>query len=411
MRCVAAFLLASIALFCELTVDVKAQTVDPLDMLFVTDDDARNWPGCDRIVVVDAANGRHVAEGDYRPSPGRLSSTSDGRIVVSTNNNNAAFVTALLGTSDFRTRWTSFIISRPVLVGGPVSFSPNDEMLLVARPTGIGRYWVRQFDRTTIGREEGRFELSSNVSSILFTSDSATAVLIRVDGEVDFIDPVTMLAKLSSLTYSPIPRPDESKLRKTFAAISPDDRYIVINSGSSRISVLDLTTHTSFSVDLEGVTATYGVGFNHRSSSNLLAVNGRSAVAVYDFDPNTQVRLLARIGIPPQDPDDLDATNDYMDRPSSLTWTGRGDGVVAAIGGQQEFRILDFREEDVSSSLTRRLDFDGCKVPMDSWQTALDVVSLNDRYHPPPPSSTTTPSQPKLFATADQLGFTSSTPW
>jgi Mg-chelatase subunit ChlD len=166
---------------------------------------------------------------------------------------------------------------------------------------------------------------------------------------------------------------------------------LVINTGQRQLSVVDLATGRSVLVDASGVNKTLGVRFNLAlTETPILAVHGYSAVAVYEFRGQRDPQLLGKVAIAPQVYHPALAEVD-MDRLGTLAWTGRGDGVIAARGGRQEYSIFDYRPDD-SPVLRKRLDFDSCTSGLDRYTgMEIDVVTLNGRIRTPEPSRTAPP--------------------
>jgi hypothetical protein len=190
-----------------------------------------------------------------------------------------------------------------VLAGQPVAISPDDATLLLSRPGYvIDKFLLANMTDTSLGPDVGQYR-GVEPAQFLFTADSRTVYVVGINGEVHEIDVASMTRVGDPITYDPGVVPRRFRLHRTFAALSPDDQYIVINTGGSRLNVVDLSARRSTLVDAPGVRQTHGLGFNYANRKRtLLAVHGEVAVAVYEFHrdgathttgPNRRSPLLA----------------------------------------------------------------------------------------------------------------------
>jgi Mg-chelatase subunit ChlD len=183
---------------------------------------------------------------------------------------------------------------------------------------------------------------------------------------------------------------DDYRLRNTHAAMTPDGRYLVVNTGIGLVNVVNLATGTTELVSTPGLAKTLGVEFNYGiKTPTYVAISGHSAVGVYEFLDDGQFVPVGLAPIPGQQwPPGMSGTYELVGRHASMAWTGHGDGIVVAINGEKEFRILDFRATQ-DPVLQKRLDFDSCAGGRYT-STGTDVLTLNDRLRSPTPSPTAT---------------------
>ena len=107
------------------------------DLVFVTDDMTRYDPGCEAISIFDSSNGTDIVRGGFHPSPGRLTVTPDGKLVVAMSINNGPFVYLLTRTPTDGATWRTFRVNltRGLQAGQP-AISPNGEILLLPMLNG-----------------------------------------------------------------------------------------------------------------------------------------------------------------------------------------------------------------------------------------------------------------------------------
>jgi Mg-chelatase subunit ChlD len=221
--------------------------------------------------------------------------------------------------------------------------------------------------------------------------DSRTAYVVDTRGQVFALDLDTMQQVGPAMAYTPVKINQSWRLRQTFASVSPDGRYLVINTGGRDINVLDLVNHRTYLVDTPGIATTYDLEFNYaQTQDSLLAIHGQRGVAVYRFHGAAELEPLALTALPGQQYNNGFLSFPGEQRIDTLAWTGRGDGVIAAIAGAQEFRILDWLPGP-PSSLRTRLDFDSCNwIYPEYYGLQVDVVTVNKPHPPTPPTSTPT---------------------
>jgi len=388
----------------------RAATVTPVaDVIFVSDDDARPRRGCDALSVVDATTGRTVSVGDEYVSPGRIAGTSDASLVLAVSTNSTLsrgegswppFIYSMRRSSAESMQWRSSAFSMARAVhGGSIAVYPNDQHLVLASPAGLDKYDVANVTSSSLGPTVAR-ATGLRVGDIAVAGDSSVVFAATVDGKVFSLDADNLTELAPPIGFEPVSG-QAQRLRNTNITLAGDGRFLVINAGNRpEITVVDLVAGTSVALPLESQRESWGVAFDLSGANNgLLAVHGRSRVAVYEFRGTEQLRQVALADVPPQSFSNWDVGPENpisakeLPRVAALAWTGRGDGVVATIGTAKEFRILDFHASG-PPSLTRRLDFDGCTASP-GWGVGFDILTFNGRIHTPTATPTaTSPATP-----------------
>jgi Mg-chelatase subunit ChlD len=244
-------------------------------------------------------------------------------------------------------------------------------------------------------------------ADIVFAEDGRTAYVVGSDSFVHVIDVATMSRIGEPIAYLPSAPIGTWRVLRTYAALSPEGRYLVISTGSyqsGRVNVIDLVTRRSAALKPPQISETWGVAFNRAGHGyGLLAIHGRTRVGVYRFDGLGELSTVAVAPVlPARGLGDIGGYDPADFRTGALAWSGSGDAVVVAIGGVAggpEWRVLDLALGE-TPRLTRRLDFDSCTwhdvgpprtgVHGDSVQP-LDVVSVNDRLPGLTPTPTASP--------------------
>lgn len=398
-----------------------ATAADPLDYIFVTDDCAAWLAGCDAIAVVDARDGNMIASGETRFSPGRLAVTSDGALAVASFTNNEYMIATLAlvaGATPGGDRWVTKFVPARIDWGGPIAVSPDDRALLLTTPGEIQKYRLDDIRDGVLGAPAGTIA-AAGVADIVFAADSATAYAATATVEVLVLDVQSMAAIGAAISYQPVNTPAARRIRNTFSALSPDGRYLVINTGGPKLNIVHLAARISTLVNVPGLAKTLGVAFDHASPEGaLLAVHGHTKVGLYKL-AGDRLEFVDSIGVPAQVPPvhDPPIREDLIwPRVGSLAWTGRGDAIIAAIGGgPREFRIIDVRAGG-QPVLAKRLDFDACTYAGEradsAYQQEFDVVTLNKPglNGPPPTPAATMSSSPTVSTTPSWTTVPSETP-
>jgi Mg-chelatase subunit ChlD len=376
-----------------------AATVSPQDFVIVTDDKADPGPenahGCDEVLIRSSETGVEIARSAWGVSPGRLAATSDGSTILSMWNNSlhagGGFVRVMVRLPGDPPRWTSHDVGISATMGGAIAVSPDDKTILMgARQREVEKHRVADITPTSLGKAAGVFA-GVRAAEIKFSPDSSTAYLVDTDGWVYVLDVGTMQAIGAPIAYQPVSVSNDARLRNTFASLSLDGRYLVINTGGPQLNVVDVVARLSVLLDAPQLDMTRGLVFDYTvPGDNLLAVHGHNAVAIYRFHGTNALELLARTGLAGQQ---YPSDGYNQRRVDTLAWTGRGDGVVAAIAGEKEYRILDW-VAGPPASLRQRLDFDACGQTFqpDEFGRQIDILTLNQRPAAPTPTPTVAPT-------------------
>lgn len=367
------------------TTPARTDSVDPLDRLFVSSSASADQPGCGTISLVDLTTGRRLVSGEQTPDHGRITVRGDGRLGLGVSNWNRPHVVSTLELLDpVSFRWGRHLTAMRVDHGGPVAITPDDASVLIAKAGGsLERHALAEREGKVFGPAKAAFK-GATVAEIEFLSDSQ-AVLLDTSGEMHFVDIDSLRPTRPSAVFQPIAGGQERRLRNTHASISPSGDHLVVGTDSGHIGITDLATHAHVRVPAPGLLKTLDVEFNYSSGrTEYLAVSSLGAVAVYEFletDDLPELRLIDTARVPRQTYSDR-TVQLGGDRGATLAWTGRGDAVVVAIGGHNEFRVLDF-DPDSQSPLSIRYDIDVCEADAERFQgSGHDVVSLNRRVKP-----------------------------
>ncbi len=294
--------------------------------------------------------------------------------------------------------------------GAPVAISPDDTVFLIPNRGGVAieKFLLAERGASALGPSRGS-NPSPVAPDIVFSWDSRTAYVVDTVGGVHAVDVATMTRAQPVIPYEPVNKPASRRIRWTHAALSPDGRFLVINSGRDRISVVNLDIGSSVQVDTPDLQTTLDLAFDHsRSNTVYLAVHGHSAVAVYEFHGPDPLELVVRVIIAPQR---APARNIEWEgeRIGTLAWTGAGDGVIAASGGRQEYTVFDFQPSQ-APGLVPRLSFDSCQQNRPEYfGQQIDVLTLHGRLTPAPTTPTATLAPSVTSTPADTIAPSPST--
>jgi Mg-chelatase subunit ChlD len=389
------------------------------ELVFVTDDDASiTASGCDAITVVEASIGRALHWGGQAVSVGRLAASPDGLLAVSVSNNSeygsrgqvSPFLYVLSRRSlDDRSWRTDWRLMSGLTMGGPVAISPSGKVLLLPIRGGVQKYFVQALVGAYPGAPVGRYG-SAPTGGMAFSADSQTAYIADVNGLIHIVDVESMTRTEDLIAAQPVAGSHERRVRNTNTSLSPDGRYLVTNiGGQGNLNVIDLRLGIAATVKATGLSETWGVDFNHVTRDhNLLAVHGRSTVAVYALQSQDSLSLLASAPVAPQQLDAWggpDPRGPNYARVAALSWTGKGDGLVVATGSTREWRVFDYHP-GTPARLARRTDFDSCDHPR-GFGMALDVIAVERAF--PTPTGMASPL-PSATATASPTSSPTSTP-
>jgi Mg-chelatase subunit ChlD len=415
---------------------------EPADLAFVTDDLALvQFPGCDAISVIDVRSGAAIARSKGNTSPVQLAVSSNGGVAVALSS--GAFLHVLSRQPPPATDWVTHYVkedrSPAQWIDGraAIAITPDDALILVAVRGGVESYALGSVAAGNRGPMIGRWgfaQESTVAADIEIAADSRTAYVAGTDGFVHVVD-VGPMVERQTIPYVPTALLEKNRVARTYAALSPDGRYLVINAADQErdmLNVIDLAAETSATATVPGLGESWGVQFNYAARNHgLLAVHGRTHVAVIRFVPEGASAILASARVPPPSVQDWirghPSNGDQEARIGALAWSGSGEAAIANLGppSAKEWRVLDY-EAEPSPSLTRRLDFDSCTWVEPGgdppnyrgrrFPLGLDVVTLNRQLHPPDPSPTptvtasTTPESATVTATGTPTRTTSPTP-
>jgi Mg-chelatase subunit ChlD len=426
--------------FCTIAVYLAPRTAaihtaypsrEPLleDLVFVTDDAARLYDaGCDAISVVDIRTGAMIAVGSCDYSPGQLAVNSDGSLIASLGHPES-FLHVLRRIPEGGEEWRSQFLRDDRIPAewakaGAIAFTPDNRTAIIATYGGIESYELTSIGRTTRDTALASYQFSdpqTTAAEIVVSADSELAYVVATDGSLHIVRVRDLALAQDPLPYWPPANNRDYLVRRTYSSLAPDGRYLVINTADQHrgsLNVIDLELGTVQLVRLPGVRESWGVRFNYaRPDQRLLAVHGRTHVAIYGMETVTEPELLAEARVPaPSISAIVEAVgrNGYkMARLAALAWSGNGDAVIANLGlpSRKEWRILEY-SDGPPAKLTRRLDFDSCswvEDPPRLLPQGYDVQTLHEPLNPPKPTptqtSTTSPtpvasSTPTLHQTA-----------
>lgn len=379
-----------------------AVSVAPEDLVFVTDDNAQQFGGCDAISAIDRRRGRAVARGRQYVSPGQIAATTDGMLALAAATNNGRFLAVLRRESQDAARWTSASVAAGVRPGSAVAISPDDSIVLLNTPGGaLEAHNLVRLAGGNASSPIARADVGA-VADMVFSRNGRLVYVVTTVGEIHILESPSLSAVRPSIKYPPVTLATANRLRNTHASLSPSGEILVVNTAGPTVTVVRLDHGSVASLSTPGLRKTYGLAFNYAVDDDagaLLAVHGRSAVAVYRLRDTAALELAARASVPPQDPPTLPGAPDWS-RVATLAWTGAGDGLVAAVGGKKEFRVLQYDTE--TSSLTRSFEFDSCEATLvvTDYDQQFDVLTLHDRLHTRPPTPTSPTATATRLATA-----------
>ena len=413
--------------------------VAPGHFLAVTDVCLRLEPGCGAITVADAADGAVLARGapDWPSArrPSRLAVTSDAMLLIAKAWQHQKVLVSKWQPSEATWAEGWIDVGDSSWFGSAIAISPDDETLLVAGLDSVFRYDMANVSVGTLGPRTGSATITGKrqtryhetaAGAIAFTADSRFAYVLTNDGYVLKLEIQSMAWQGTPLAYPVTHRQRDYRLTRTFAALSPDEQTLVINTGEEgggvgQLTLVDTRSWTLKVVDAPGLRQTWGVAFNYVGyNRGLLAVHGGSRVGVFRL-VGDELAAIAMASVPePQEEWQSDITGpvDNM-RFAALAWSGDGErlivnrGPYSGDGGARfaEWRIL-LLTTDSPRQLERVADFDSCvsldlAVEIGRDGAGQDVVTVQDRptltatptasatpttTHTPPPSSTPTTS-------------------
>ncbi len=377
-----------------------AAPADAVDWIFVSDDDATpDVPGCDAHSVVHAGTGEVLVRGDQHVSPGRLTLTSDGSQAISACFNNGQFLYVLRRTQDTWHNAKTSQIDANILQGARSAVTPDDQGLLLSMGLYPGRSDLHRYELSGVTDyrlgQPSAVRRDISAAEIVFGRDPTVAIVLDFTGSVFFLDTTTLADTREPIPYERPSGTARTAFRNTNAAVSPDGRYLVINTGNrGRVSVIDIDTGNTTVLALPGLSEAWDLEFNYAALNHgLLAVHGKNRIGVFRFAGTDEPSLVADVSIRGQTEGDWGPPGKDYYRGNSIAWTGRGDGVIAAVRSVKEFRVWDLDADAPEPLLQHRFDFDTCTGSGRFFE--LDVITLNrPSYSTPLPSPTacSTPS-------------------
>ena len=226
-------------------------------------------------------------------------------------------------------------------------------------------------------------------------ADSKYIHVLTAGGELHTLGADTLKDVAPPVSYTPVSHGDRRQ-RNTHAALTSDERIMLTNTGSEgAINIIDLEARSSRLVPVTDLLETWDVAINHVGPySGLVAVHGRTRVAVYSLDDTGSLRLSGSALVPPQSVGAWDIPpfeNSANARVATLAWTGSGDAVVAAVGQKREYRVFEMIGPRDHLALRRRSDLDSCMAKR-GIAMQLDVLTLNGVPTPTPSPTTPPPS-------------------
>ena len=400
-------------------------TVDAANFVAVTDSLARPiYDACPGIVVADSATGRVVTRGspmiiwpNWGYSAGQIAATSDGTLIATLSNENGWFIDVMTWSSD-RDGWTENLFHGPfgLLGGGAIAISPDDTTMLAGEVNRVQKYRVADvvkpkpvpvgaitMDPAAESEVRGAARHRATVAAaIKYSADSQTAYVVGNDGFVYTLDVAAWAWRGDPIAYPAMSLPMHYRARRTFASLSPDERWLVINGGDpgtgSLLVLVDLRNGQATRMDALGLQEAWGVAFNYVGADRgLLAVHGRTAVATYRFDEGRLSPVAAtRIPAPGHQSWQEDAR--WQARFASLAWSGDGARLIANQGGATEWRIFELSVTE-PRQLTSVAVFESCQyndLPPGYGPMGFDIVTSQKRPTlTATPTSSTTPTASK----------------
>ena len=212
--------------------------------------------GCCDVTLADAATGkvlprRRTLYADS-PSAGQVDVTSDGTLVVWGSTDQVWFLRVLIWPHEGNA-WTTGVFNegwrQPL--GGAIAISPDNGTLLVHAENSVRKYLVRNITTRSLGpvqtlaidqdfRAPGDFRDQLVAAAIEFTADSETAYVVANDGNVYTLDVDSMAWRGEPIAYGVVAEPFSHRARRTFATLSPDERWLIINRGKNRTGLYGL---------------------------------------------------------------------------------------------------------------------------------------------------------------------------
>jgi Mg-chelatase subunit ChlD len=408
----------------------------PSELVFVTEDLPAIGNGCEAITSVGLSDDgpRVIHRGRPLQSPGRLSANSNLSIVIASPNNTRLqppqtdesppgtrdlYVSRVRDDSGARDEW-AIVTSPRVLHMGGIVVTRDNHLLVGSWSSGITRrmrdgpwpaYGIAQFTLNEVETQQhivatNTVTTEGGVVELLLSTDHSLvhALEVAVDWRTRDLVPRVSTYRVSDLTMvgAPIPiapigeMPMSCESVSRFpagiahAALSPDGRYLVVNTWSScELSVVDLQLRRTWTLCAESLSHTAGVAFNHasRSSDMQLAVHGLDALATYSWNGD-QLELLSTQPVEPIV--SVDDSFLHWGPIGSVAWSANGRQLIAAgsASGQDEFTVWDVTDDGRIVGFNG--SFEGCPGGRSNYPN--DILTGNGIL----PTATVTPSPSAL---------------
>lgn len=377
----------------------------PLENWIVASDDRGNHllPGCDSIAVYDISKPSiSFQDNGFAQSPAQLTASSDGTIILGTFLHGPRAIQGITNRVRSDGQWQPIFLASDLMWKRALLVTRDDRSLILPYVSGIGKHPLSDVYTSNPGPDmfrPGKLPQPQQTlrdmspAALVDSLDASTLYSADIQGLLYRIDLERFQIVEPGLPYPVTAGPSVQRTLRTYMAISPDGRFLVINGGNvARLSIIEIDTWTIRTAQLDGLTTSWGVSFNYRSHGEvLLAVHGRNRIGVYRFRGKAEPQLLVSASLAPYTipggqfplPPDTYVAPD-------ITWSGDGTKLVAAAGGDINFPIFEF-SNGPSYALRSAGGFKVCNDQR--WpSTPQQVLSFNlPTYITPTPTITRTP--------------------
>ncbi len=415
---------------------------DRRDWVFFTEDIGFRLLGCDAISVFEFGSRKPVHVGEFRPSPSRLTATSDLSLIVASAAN-SGFMSTLHRDSSADSGWNDTELRGdylPTHIGG-ISIAGGDKYLLSATQHHyeecprraedpyffVSKYLVSELDLEAgeIGPERGRIVLRGPAAEIITADSGRTAHIVSVpylEGsgllaapEVITIDVESMIEIAPRIELERIGSAQTScampfrPVGVTHATISPDERFLVTNRwDESAINVVDLVSRLSWSVDIDGRHGAWtgGVSFSHGVLNHgLLAVHGVDRVSIFEFGEGTDLKEIVHVRVEPAvelREGSLFGSSGSAGGPAApIEWTWSGQEVLAAVSNRGRVEFRAWTVNSVDSTMSVHSEYEVCGFSeMNTQNGILTGNGVLPTLTPTPTVSSTPTETPSSMLTA-----------
>ncbi len=381
-----------------------SNSVDDMQLVFVTEDHHFGIRGCDSITVFDYSSLGPIFRGAVRVSPGRLAATTGLTLVLAVNSNilgSNSFLHVLRRSRADVLRWDSDppLVGANFHIGGGIAIGADDNTLLVTTtphfpnyiarpgPASISKFLLSEVKGNQIGPVRGTYVLDAPAAEIVVDAVGSWAHVLTVAGGVRTIDSQRMVEVAPPIDgVAPVVSGFASgRAPATFfhATLTPDGRVMVANRWQGRgVTVFDLNRRSATAVDVSA-SIVGGVAFNHADANHgLLAVHEDTRIAVYRYIPPATLELVGAVTIARPNISGRGAS--AVQGPfESIAWSGDGTRLVAATDvGSAEFQVLKVVDEGRTLVPERLLT--ACPEPDGPANWPNDILTSN-RLRPSTP--------------------------